>query len=68
MRSWIIKNNLPFDITVEYKGSTKGDQFGIYCSYEKINNALGWEPKVCLEDGIQKTVKWALGSLNGGQA
>lgn len=64
----IIKDNLPFDITVEYKGSTKGDQFGIYCSYEKINNALGWEPKVCLEDGIEKTVKWALESLNDGQA
>jgi hypothetical protein len=37
----IIKNNLPFPVTIEYKGRTQGDQFGIFCSYEKIYNALG---------------------------
>lgn len=56
----LIKANLPFEITVEYKGSTQGDQFGIFCSYEKIYNALGWEPKVCLEDGLKTMVKWAM--------
>lgn len=56
----IIKKELPFEITAEYKGTTKGDQFGIFCSYEKIYNALGWEPKVKLEEGIHVMAEWAL--------
>lgn len=56
----MIRKNLPFDITVKYEGSTKGDQFGIYCSYEKIYNALGWEPKTDLETGLKIMTKWAL--------
>ena len=55
----LIRKNLPFDISVEYKGSTQGDQFGIFCSYEKIYNALGWEPKVKLEDGLVRMIEWA---------
>lgn len=54
-----IKSLLPYDVTVEYKGKTQGDQFGIFCSYEKIYNALGWEPKVCFEDGLSTMVEWA---------
>lgn len=52
------------DITVEYAGHTRGDQFGIYCSYDKINNALGWEPKICLEDGLKCMIEWAKEQLN----
>lgn len=59
----LIKENLPFKITVEYKGNTRGDQFGIYCSYEKIYNALGWRPKVKLEDGLLKMCQWAMNQL-----
>lgn len=54
---------LPFDITVEYNGNTPGDQFGIYCDYSKIKNALGWEPKVRLEDGLKNMCEWALSSM-----
>jgi len=50
----------PFKITAEYKGSTPGDQFGIFCDYSKINNAIGWEPKVKLEDGLKDMIEWAL--------
>ena len=57
----MLKRLLPFDITVEYKGHTQGDQYGIFCSYEKIYNSLGWEPKVKLEDGLEIMVKWAMG-------
>lgn len=49
-----------YDVSVEYQGHTKGDQFGIFCSYEKIYKALGWEPKVSLETGIKKMAEWAL--------
>lgn len=55
----LIRKNLPYDISVEYNGSTQGDQFGIFCSYEKIYNALGWEPKVPLEDGLVRMIEWA---------
>jgi len=56
-----LENLLPFDITVEYKGHTQGDQYGIFCSYEKIYNSLGWEPKVRLEEGLKIMVEWAMG-------
>lgn len=56
----MIRKRLPFEITVEYKGHTQGDQYGIFCSYEKIYNALGWEPKVTLENGLDQMVNWAL--------
>ncbi len=59
-----IKENLPFDITVEYSGSTPGDQFGIYADINKIKNDLGWEPKTKLSEGIKKMAEWALQSLN----
>lgn len=55
----IIKSNLPYDVAVEYKNKTQGDQFGIFCSYEKIYNALGWKPKTYLKEGIKTMIEWA---------
>lgn len=55
-----IRMHLPYDVTVEYNGSTPGDQFGIYCSYDKIKNNLGWEPKVDFESGMKIMMDWAL--------
>ncbi len=63
----IIRKNLPFDFTVTYEGNTLGDQFGIFCSYEKIYNALGWEPKVSLEQGIKIMADWALKAVKPGE-
>lgn len=56
----LMKRYLPFEITVEYKGSTRGDQFGIYCSYDKIHDALGFTPQVALEDGLKTMIEWAM--------
>lgn len=55
----LIQQYLPYEVSVEYKGKTKGDQFGIFCSYEKIFNAIGWTPKVSLEDGLKTMTEWA---------
>lgn len=55
----LIRSHLPYNITVEYKGKTQGDQFGIFCTYDKIYNTLGWLPKVKFEDGLGKMVEWA---------
>jgi len=52
-----IKSNLPFNISVEYNGSTPGDQFGIFADIRKIKNELGWAPSVKLKDGIRLMIK-----------
>jgi len=55
-----IKKNLPFDVTVEYKGFTPGDQFGVYADSSRIENELGFTAKTRLDDGIKKMNNWAL--------
>lgn len=55
----MIRARLPYDVTVQYEGSTPGDQFGIYCTYDKIRQEFGWEPKVTLERGLDEMVDWA---------
>lgn len=52
-----IKDNLPFDIEVEYSGSTPGDQFGIYADITKIKRMLDWSPSIKLEDGLKMFIK-----------
>ena len=55
-----IQDGLPYEIRVEYKGSTPGDQFGIVGSNEKAGEVLGWRPNVNLKEGINKMCNWAL--------
>ena len=47
------------DISIEYSGSTPGDQFGIYGDFSKIKSELGWYPKVNLDEGLNRMVEWA---------
>lgn len=54
-----IINILNEDISVEYHGSTPGDQFGVYGDFSKIKNELGWSPKVNLDEGLERMIKWA---------
>jgi UDP-glucose 4-epimerase len=54
-----IINILNEDISVEYSGTTPGDQFGIYGDFSKIKNELGWYPKINLNEGLSRTIKWA---------
>ena len=42
----IIRQNLSYNVTVEYSGGTPGDQFGIYGNNEKIMKELQWEPNI----------------------
>lgn len=55
-----IKESIPFKINVRYKGNTPGDQFGIYGNNNKLIKETSWKPKVNLETGINKMVKWYL--------
>ncbi|MCI8443182.1 MAG: NAD-dependent epimerase/dehydratase family protein [Provencibacterium sp.] len=54
-----IQKNLPSPVPVRYEGSTPGDQFGIYCSYEHIKECLHWKPAVSLREGICQMMQWA---------
>jgi UDP-glucose 4-epimerase len=56
----LIQENLPFEITVEYSGSTPGDQFGIVGANSKAKEELGWEPNISLENGIMRMCNWAI--------
>lgn len=55
-----IKGLLPFDVTVNYEGTTPGDQFGIYCDSSKLQNRLEWKPQTKLDEGLKQMVSWAL--------
>ena len=59
-----IIDGLPYDVTVEYNGSTPGDQFGIFCDFSKIEKNCGWKPKVKLSEGMKIMTDWALSNSN----
>lgn len=56
---------LPYEVSVEYYGSTPGDQFGIYGDAKKIEKELGWKHQTDLDMGLKKMISWATpGSIN----
>lgn len=59
----IITNKLPYDISVEYSGSTPGDQFGIYGDGSKIRSELGWYPKISIDKGMELMIDWAVNTM-----
>lgn len=59
----IITNKLPYDISVEYSGSTPGDQFGIYGDGSKIRSELGWYPKISIDKGMELMIDWAVNTI-----
>lgn len=52
-----IENSFSSKISKEYKGQTKGDQFGIFGDNERICKDIGWIPSVTLKDGLPQTVQ-----------
>lgn len=59
-----IKNNLPFDVSVEYIEGTPGDQRGVYGNNSKISDELKWNPKYDFKTGIRLMTEWALKQNN----
>lgn len=55
-----IRENLPYEVSVEYTAGTPGDQFGIYGDNTKIRNRLGWKPTMDFQMGMKKMVAWAV--------
>ncbi len=56
----VIRKKLPFEVPVEYSGSTPGDQFGIYGNCSKSKKELNWHSEVNLDIGIERMVDWVL--------
>jgi len=45
---------------IKYVEDRKGHDRRYAIDYTKIKDELGWEPQICFEDGIKKTVIWYL--------
>ncbi len=53
-----IQTSAGTDLPEKHEPAKVGEQMRSVVSWEHINNRLGWEPKVALEDGINQTVDW----------
>ena len=51
-----ISSQIKDDCEVSYEGNTPGDMFGIFGDYSKINNDLGWSPKVNFQKGLNQMI------------
>lgn len=49
---------LGYDLDIEDLGERKGDVEANYASSAKFKNKTGWEAKVGLKEGLEKTVDW----------
>ncbi len=55
-----IRQHLPFEVSVQYEGSTPGDTFGNTGSIDRIKSEVGWQPGVEFEQGMKRMIEWAL--------
>jgi len=56
----LIQENIPYDVTTEFKGSTSGDIFGIVGDNSKAFKTLNWKPRIKLDEGLKEMIDWAL--------
>lgn len=54
----LIEENLGKRAEIEWLPMHPADVPATWADIEKSKNRLGWSPKVSIEEGIQKTVKW----------
>lgn len=59
-----IENSLNKKAKVKYLPERKFDVPEIYLDISKAKEIYEWEPKVDLQDGIQKTIEWIKGEIN----
>ena len=46
------------DVNIEYVSARPGDFSGKEVSSELAKKELGWEPKVCFEEGVRRYIEW----------
>ncbi len=54
----ILEKLLGKKIEIAHADWRPGDQRVFYADFSKARNELGWEPKIGLEDGIERLYKW----------
>ena len=54
----IIFDLVGYEVETEDKGERKGDVASLVASAQKIKKELGWEAKVSLKKGLQKTIEF----------
>jgi len=50
-------NQLNLPVNIQVLDGHKGDSFGTFANIEKLKKR-GWEPKINLDEGIEKTINW----------
>lgn len=51
-------------IKIEYQSAKLGEERRSCLDFSKVRNTLNWEPQVELDEGINRTIKWAQNNLN----
>lgn len=54
----LISKNLNKEVKYDHRPFHKADMMATWADISKAKNILSWSPKISLEDGIEKTVKW----------
>ncbi|MBI2855209.1 MAG: NAD-dependent epimerase/dehydratase family protein [Chloroflexi bacterium] len=50
------------NVTIEYKEARPGDYGGATVSSARVEQELGWKPKVDLEEGLRRYIEWYKGA------
>jgi dTDP-glucose 4,6-dehydratase len=48
----------PCESRIEFIGDRPGQVFRHTCDATKIRSLIGWEPRLSLDEGLQRTIKW----------
>ena len=46
------------EIDIQYNKTKPSIPFNMFLNNKKAFRELGWKPKVTIDDGIKKTIKW----------
>ena len=60
----LVREKLGIGVEIKYGLRPKGDPMGGYADITKMRSLLGFEPKIKLEEGLEKTLEWLLKNLD----
>ncbi len=60
----IVGSKVKVDNSLPYR---EGEAMHFYCSNEKARRLLGWQPKVSLDEGLNKTIEWYKQKFESGE-
>ena len=60
----LMGKELPIVSEEQRKRPTKSEVNRLYADNRKAKKLIGWEPKVSLDEGLQRTISWISSALN----